>query len=288
MNLNRWFAILKEFKADDREWHSRLLAMVFTCIQLDMFKNDTIASALNVTKTVKWVVEKPDSRSSKKEQTPEQRRLAASSANLLITSALVHLDSENQNMARMICAVLEPMELWQGVSNQTLRHADASLPWLLEQLAGAGVQVCCGAFQILELPDSLRHIGLTQAVGPAGGSQLDAGSVVRDNEMASTMGKLALAVASEFLTREIWRIRGWPTGMAPLTTATTGLVAEKVVSRFHADYDRWVFLKQQVCNTGFPRQPQGEHLCWSISFLKNGQPQEPKQGFQQTYHVQPL
>ena len=145
-------------------------------------------------------------------------------------------------------------------------------PFMLEQLAGAGVRVCCGAFHILELPDSLRHIGLTQAVGPAGGSKLDAGSVVRDNVMACTMGKLALAVASEFLTREIWRIRGWPTGLAPLTTATTGLVAEKVVSRCHADYDRWVCLKQQVCNTRFPRQPQGEHLCWSISFGKLATP----------------
>jgi len=70
-----------------------------------------------------------------KGHTAESRALRDSCANLLAVSTMSRVSNTNQNIERVILAVLRPLESWVGTFNSELRSAHASLPWVQKQLA---------------------------------------------------------------------------------------------------------------------------------------------------------
>lgn len=244
VNLNRWFALIRELRSQDEHWHCKLIPMLYACLQLDMLRDGKMEKLLSVKKTS--LAEKESAKRAMKETTPEQRSMAASSANLLVTATIMHLDDENQNRCRMLCAVLGPLNDWQGSSNVVLRQANATLDFFLDQMRGGAMNMCNATVQVLSDRVVLRHIGLGCSPSAALNELSESSpETLRDDELASTMGRLALSVCKEFLCRELWRLRGYPAAFAKLTATDIDEVGD-AISCIRQDYRRFEHLRQQA------------------------------------------
>lgn len=190
VNLSRWFSILKALRANDREWHTQVLAMTVASLELDYLKGTKFEKLLATSAGARRA-EAPNGeerREMMKEMSAEQRRLQSSCANMLVTSCLIMWDGENQLRARLIEGLSGPMERWQQSSNILLRDVSQSIPWLLEQMNGGLVNVARETCHLLES----RH--LLRAIGVAGGGRFlrletcNCHEVVRDDEFAMQAG----------------------------------------------------------------------------------------------------
>lgn len=89
----------------------------------------------------------------------------------------------------------------------------------------------------------LRCIGLGGENILTDSCSQDSYVVVREDEMATHMGKLFLSLISKFLTRELWRPRRWPIGLVRLPEGEEQ--AQCAVDLLLADYERFQLLRKR-------------------------------------------
>jgi hypothetical protein len=192
--------------------------MTYCCLALDLLKGSKFEKFLRAEAAVE---QQPDEEGERKgmmkELGPENLRLRLACANMLVTSCMVHWNPDNQARARIMEQLLAPLESWQSDANTRLRCVNESIPWLQEQVTSEALRVCQQTCSCLCSRQTLRHVGLTSGVssGPWPTELADL-RVARDEELSGAMGRLALALCFNFLSRELWRLRGWPAGLVKL------------------------------------------------------------------------
>ena len=221
VNLNRWFALIQEGREDDQHWHERYMGQLYTCLGCDLMHGKRFQEMLEGRGQSMRLNTVEGERSQMKDHTAESRALRNSCANLLVVSTMSRAGHHNQDIERMVVAVLEPLESWVGTSNAELRSAHASLPWVQKQLSGAFFGMLMDTWRHMRSWGSLMSFGFL-----AGSKRMQdqisfedpmiadrfQGEVVVQVELATQLGDLCINLGLEVTQSWLWMLIGWPQG----------------------------------------------------------------------------
>ena len=259
VNLNRWFALIAEGREDDRYWHERYLAQLYTCIECDLMHGKKFKEMLAAkdSRPIRMDVEGIEGeKNMMKDQTAEGRSLKNSCANLLVVSTMARSDPHNQDVERMVFTIMEPLESWTRGANVELRSAEASLPWVEKQLVeGCFFDMLNATWKHMRSWGSLSSFGFmtgsmgmeaqlaapTAAADQAISDRLH-GEVVVQEEFAAQLGDLCLSIALEVTQSWLWMLIGWP----QRAVLWLGPGAEAEISQFLRDASHFEKLQARV------------------------------------------
>jgi hypothetical protein len=160
VNLNRWFSLIAEGRADDSLWTERYLGELYPCLQLDLLSGKHFLAVLQNRERPKLQANEVDGcKAMMKDATAETRELKSSAANLLVVSTMARADPRNQDIERMVAKVLAGLEEWARKSNAELRSVQASIPWVRRQLEGEFLAMVSGGFSAMSSWSDLARFG---------------------------------------------------------------------------------------------------------------------------------
>lgn len=249
-NLTKWFHIIRQSRCDDATWYSQALAQVYCCIECDLLHGKKFQRMLADLRLKVGIANDDEARPLMREEAPEQKTLTQSCQNLLVVSTMVLCDPDNQYKQRLINCIAEPLQHWQAESNRELRSVDGSASWGVSQVRGDMLRMLGMTFGKLTNIGDLQHISLTiPQVGLNAPEDLDFESR-RQGNLAVFFGELAVWVASNFLQRQLWLLRGWPAGPC-LIASDNEQEARAAIDLLRDDWggvpsplgeDRWLYL----------------------------------------------
>lgn len=145
---------------------------------------------------------------------------------------------------------------WHSEQNRRLRSVGESVAWVQEQIGGGVDHACCSTVDCLQGSDSLRWVGLRCDFPASATAELsqDHGGPVEDDEIASSLGSLALHLVFMRLKRNMNMLTGWPsrsTAMLPGQPQGCGQLDPALLK---TDYDTFVSMKTL-------RQAKANKLC---------------------------
>ena len=131
-NLNRFFGGTRLAQEGCKEWHCRLFQYGYAAMECGM---------LSTAKVHKVMVKGSDMNAQEAVKTTGLSRVCVSGKALrsccqnskVIAVALLR-DPNSLLLLKIICACTQPLEDWHGHQNHTLRDANSSATWMVEQL----------------------------------------------------------------------------------------------------------------------------------------------------------
>lgn len=226
----RFFASLRESRAEDKVWHHRVYGYTLACLNFDLLHGAKFEELFSLRKVERRSAADAGQGDAAAQESQTLQSAAAVSetslrkacANLLVLATMLYSDDSNQTLQRIIVAASTPLEQWHSHQNQALRNVSATIPWSLEQLVdGKLVGVCRDTLEVLSCgAGRLRRLGFgINQLSHGDGTRFTNGLVTEDAALAivdvdgdgaNTLGSLVFALVWAFLTKTAWFHRGWP------------------------------------------------------------------------------
>ena len=194
-------------QSKDVRWHSRLFCYLVTCMQEGMFTGKKFDEMMKKAKVT--VTKEGEEVGSTAVETKEESVLRKACKNAFVIATLMLADPMNQCRQRAILTICRSTELWHGKQNKVLRSCKATKGWLTSQLLGDFWEPLLEACASLQDSSKLEFVGLR--VGScqwAAGCKED-GAAANDDELATHMGDLSLALLGTRQRRDMWMLRSW-------------------------------------------------------------------------------
>ena len=173
-------------RADDSDWHSRLLGQMIYCIEMDLFAGAAfmkmvLPTAVGPGEEVGGAI--------MRDTTPEQKKLTKSCKHLFVTSTIILLDHIKQLRQRLICALTQPLEEWQGNASKELRSTLVTVEWTQRHISSGFLQCMSNTLAVLQDWSALSRSFLILATPRIGRRRLTEGvGVITNKQTLTTAG----------------------------------------------------------------------------------------------------
>ena len=219
----RFFASLRESRAEDRQWHARYFGYLLAAMENDLLHGVRFEEYFKVGKVAPLAKDTAGAAKDVGMKSSAQNNESAmrkACGNLLSLAAMMYSSDHNQLLERIIVHICAPLEAWHSSQNKELRSAHASIDWSCHQLSCGLLDMCNNTAGALRDSVAFPRLGFTVLTDLRVAEewvqrmprekQIDLQDT--EDDLAVKMGSLCLGVLGSFLSRLPCFFRGWPMG----------------------------------------------------------------------------
>eukprot|EP00972_Heterocapsa_arctica_P026636 3920954-Heterocapsa_arctica.AAC.1 len=196
VGMTRWFQYIGAAEEFCDKWTERYIVLLYLSLCLGLFKKAQAKDFISVKagKTGEHDDVEKTTTAQDREQVQQMRR---SCKNTVEFVAMVMADRSLWQMNVIIVEMAKPIQEWHTEQNKMNRSPEESIQWWAEQSATFGLAQVRDVFARLHAGEIWRKIGGHDSSNSAAclGWGTDHPRVETENEMATTMGEFALALA---------------------------------------------------------------------------------------------
>lgn len=162
----------------------------------------------------------------------------------MVVGVAVLSEPDHNQLVRLIVECGQPTESWHGVQNSTLRSAQDSRRWLIEQVSGDFLKYIRETLAKMSNLQALQRCRIK--VDPNYKPHADDSGgieVVREDDMCAYLAGACFSMSWRRLARCLWMVRGWLVRFAGLLGSPA--VRRRTLDDFEQDLNAYSWLKGQ-------------------------------------------